>query len=138
MIAIIRISGMVDKKQEIAETLERFRLRRKYSCVIVEENSVVKGMLQKIRSFVAYGEIDNETLIELIKARGELKEKGGKIDAEKIAKKIISQKNMKDLEIKPFFRLHPPRKGINSKQHFPQGVLGNHKQEINKLIKRML
>ena len=39
--------------------------------------------------------------------------------------------------IKPFFRLHPPRGGINTKYHFPKGVLGENK-EINKLILRML
>jgi hypothetical protein len=40
--------------------------------------------------------------------------------------------------IKPFFRLHPPRKGINSKIQYPKGVLGNNKEDINKLIERML
>ncbi len=138
MITIIRIAGMIEKNKEISETLSRLRLRRKYSCVVVEENEVVKGMLQKIRSFVAYGEIDKKTLIELIKSRGQLLDKNEKINAEKVAEKIISQGNMKDLEIKPFFRLHPPRKGIDSKQHFPKGVLGNQGKEINKLIERML
>ena len=39
-----------------------------------------------------------------------------------------------------FFRLHPPRKGIDSKKGFGvgKGVLGNHGDKINELIGRML
>ncbi|MEA3329775.1 MAG: uL30 family ribosomal protein [Nanoarchaeota archaeon] len=138
MIVIIRIKGMVDRNRDIVETLSRLRLRRKYSCVVLAENDVIKGMLQKVRSFIAYGEIDKDTLVELIKARGQLIDKADKIDAEKIADEIIKKGNMKDLKIKPFFRLHPARGGIVSKQHFPKGVLGNHGVEINKLVRRML
>jgi large subunit ribosomal protein L30 len=138
LIVIIRIRGMIDINQDVEETLSRFRLRRKYSCVVLKENEVVKGMLKKIRSFVAYGEIDKETLEELIKARGQPLDKKSKLDSKKIAEKIISQGNMNDLEIKPFFRLHPARGGIVSKQHFPKGVLGDHKKDINNLIRRML
>ncbi|KKL95423.1 hypothetical protein LCGC14_1854700, partial [marine sediment metagenome] len=42
------------------------------------------------------------------------------------------------LNLKPFFRLHPPRKGIKSKLHFPKGVLGDNKEKINDLVLRML
>ena len=45
---------------------------------------------------------------------------------------------VEELNMKPFFRLHPPRGGINAKIHFPKGVLGNNKEKINDLIKRML
>ena len=49
------------------------------------------------------------------------------------------QKKLKEIGLKPFFRLHPPRGGLkSSKKQFPRGVLGNHKQEINKLIEKML
>ena len=41
-------------------------------------------------------------------------------------------------KLKGFFRLHPPRKGINSKLQYPKGVLGDNKKDINKLIERML
>ena len=45
---------------------------------------------------------------------------------------------MSEFNIKPFFRLPPPRGGINSKERFPKGVLGNHREKINELIRRML
>jgi len=55
-------------------------------------------------------------------------------------KKVIEEINdgKKSKIIKPYFRLHPPRKGIKSKLHYPKGVLGNHGEEINKLLERML
>ena len=116
-IAIIRISGMVKVNKDIEETLYRLKLRRKYSCVVVKPTKENLGMIKKIRYHVAYGKINKETYDKLIKERGK-KDKEGKLKA--------------------FFRLHPPRKGINSKLHFPKGVLGNNENKINDLVERML
>ncbi|MBS3099966.1 uL30 family ribosomal protein [Candidatus Pacearchaeota archaeon] len=138
MIAVIRIHGMVDMNERLENTLSRMRLRRKYACTLIPENKVTLGMLKKVRSFVAYGDINDETLVELIAKRGKLLDKTKKIDAKKIAELIQKNENFEDTGIKPFFRLHPPRKGINSKQHFPKGVLGNHREKINDLLRRML
>ena len=112
-IAIIRIKGMVEVRKEFAEAMHRLRLRRKFSCVIVESSPEIIGMLQKIKDFVAYGEISDEIYKEL------------------------NQKRKTNIE--NFFRLHPPRGGIKSKLSFKQGgVLGDNKDKINDLIKRML
>lgn len=144
MKAVIRITGMVNMKQKAEENLSRLRLRRKYACVLIDDSKKeIKGMLKEARNFVAYGDISNEMLVKLIEKRGQPIEKGKKIDAKKIdakkiAENILKQKNMDDLEIKPFFRLHPARGGIETKQHFPRGVLGDNKEKINDLIERML
>jgi large subunit ribosomal protein L30 len=118
-IVVIRISGMIGIRKDIAETLDRLRLRRKYACVVVESTPENLGMIKKVRDFVAFGEINSETEKELVSKRG-------KKDAEG--------------KIKPFFRLHPPRGGIDSKKHFgvAKGVLGDNGKEINNLIIRML
>jgi Ribosomal protein L30/L7E len=139
MIAIVRIRGMMNVLGSIEETLTRFRLRRKYACVVIRENPVNLGMLKKIENFVAYGQIDKSTFIELIKQRG--KATKGKVDAEKIVAEFTegkTEKKLEDLGIKPFFRLHPPRGGIDSKLHYPKGPLGNNREGINELIRRML
>ena len=117
MIAIIRIRGQVNIRKEITETMQRLGLKKKYSCIVLEKPNVVElGMLEKIRDFVAFGELDSETHKKLIEARGKFSKS------------------------KTHFRLHPPRGGIDSKKHFGvgKGVLGNNKNEINKLINRML
>jgi len=113
MIAIIRIKGMVEVRRDFAETLDRLRLRKKFSCVVVEPTPENLGMIQKVRDFVAYGEISKEMFEELKKKR--------------------------KTNIENFFRLHPPRKGIKSKLSFNEGgVLGDNKEKINDLIARML
>lgn len=115
--AVIRISGIVGVPEHIENTLYRLRLRRKYVCVVINTNNKsIQGALEKVKFYVAYGEISKETHDKLIKARG---------------KKV-------DGKLKPFFRLHPPRGGIKSKLQYPKGVLGNNKKDINKLIERML
>lgn len=138
MKCIIRIRGEVGLNRDIVETLNRLRIRKKYSCVIFEPTEEKLGMLKKVKNFVAWGEINDETLEKLIKGRGKLIDKAKKLDVKKIVEGIKSGKKYSELNLKPFFRLHPPRGGINSKLHFPKGVLGNHKDKINELLGRML
>tara|TARA_Y100000034_G_scaffold19272_2_gene21699 strand:- start:3 stop:419 length:417 start_codon:yes stop_codon:yes gene_type:complete len=138
MIAIIRIRGQVGLKKEIVETLNRLRLRRKYTCVVINHKKEQLGMIKKLKDFIAYGEIKKEVFEKLIEKRGQLVDKKKKIDYKKAAEELEKGKKYEELNLKPFFRLHPPRKGIKSKLHFPRGVLGNNKDKINELIERML
>jgi large subunit ribosomal protein L30 len=140
MIALIRITGKVRVEHDVAETLDRLRLGKKFTCVVVNENPETLGMIKKVKDYIAYGNIDEKTLAEMIKARGKvIGDTKAKIkDAEKIAKDVLSGKKFEDLKVKPFFGLHPARGGINTKKHYPRGVIGNHKEDINKLIMRML
>jgi large subunit ribosomal protein L30 len=146
LIAVIRIDGEVKVKPEIRITLDNLRLRRKYSCIIINpSNKSHMGMLTKVKYQVAFGEIEKETLVKLIDSRAEIikdsthdKKNEKKIDAEMIASSLVNGKKLIELGIKPFFRLHPPRKGIKSKINYPKGVLGNNKKDINKLLERML
>lgn len=112
MIAVIRIRGMVGVDRNVEETFNRLRLKRKYSCVVLEPTKENLGRIKKVENLVAFGGINEETY-----------------------KKLVEKRKTK---IKNFFRLHPPRKGIKSKVHFPKGVLGNNQEKINELIERML
>jgi len=148
LIAIIRIAGQVKVKSEIKNTLDRLRMRRKYVCVLINSNNEsLMGMLNKVRFSVAFGIIKKDTLVKLLEARGrkassseiENSKSAAKSDYEKIAEELMKGKNLEELGIKPFFRLHPPRKGIKSKLQYNRGgVLGDNKESINKLIERML
>jgi len=95
-------------------------------------------MLQKVKDYVAYGEIDAKTFALLIEKRAQLIDKKKKTDAKKVVDELEKGKKYESLNLKPFFRLHPPRGGIKSKAHFPKGVLGNHRGKINELVLRML
>jgi len=140
--AVIRISGMVKVKEPIENALSRFRLRRKYACVLVDAgDKSVAGALKKIKYCVAYGEIDKATLVKLIEARGKSVEGNKKeisVDADKVVEGLMSGKKLSDFGLKGFFRLAPPRKGINSKLQYPKGVLGDNGKDINELIGRMI
>ena len=111
-IAIIRIKGMIGLNEDVKETFNRLKLRKKYSCRILEPTKENLGMVKKVANQAAYGEI-----------------------SEDVYKKLNEKRKT---STKDFFRLHPPRGGIKSKVHFPLGVLGNHKEKINELIERML
>ena len=140
MLVAVRIAGQVNLLEDTKETLFRLRMRRKYSSVLLHETSENLKKLQGIRNQVAYGVINKETLLSLIKKRGQPIKSGMKIDAEKIISQL-DKKNLPELGLKPFFRLHPPKGGIDAKKHFgtsSKAVLGDNKEKINDLLRRML
>lgn len=140
MICIIRIRGKVGLDKKAKETLDRLRLRKKYSCIVIAPTKEQSGMLKKMRNFVAFGEIKKDVFEKLIEKRGQKINKEKKSDAKVIVEELEKGKKYEELNLKPFFRLHPPRGGIDSKLHFGKGkgVLGDNKEKINKLIERML
>ena len=137
MIIAIRISGHVEMPSDAEETLFRMRMRKKYTAVLLKETQETKNLLQVVRNFIAYGPIDQKTLEELISKRGKASDNKSKVDIKKVAETILKD-GMGKAGIKPFFRLHPPRKGIDSKTHYPKGILGDNGDKINELVRRML
>jgi len=140
MICLIRIKGRTGLRQETIEGLNRIRLMKKYSCVVIKPSKENLGIVKSLKDFIAFGEINNETFEKLIEKRGKLIDKSKKINPKEIIKKLEEGKSYEELNLKPFFRLHSPRGGIDSKIHFGKGkgVLGNNKESINKLVEKML
>ena len=139
-ICVIRIRGQVGIDKKVKETLDRLRLRRKYSCIVINPTKEQSGMIKKMRNFVAFGEMKKDMLEKLIEKRGQPINKKKKIDVKKAVEELEKGKKYEELNLKPFFRLHPPRGGIDSKLHFGKGrgVLGDNKEHINELVRRML
>jgi len=154
MYAVIRIRGTVGVPKKIEYTLNLLRLKRRYWCNILPENDSIKGMLEKVKDFVTYGEIDRETLVYLLKKRLRMKGNGNRRVSEEDLKKITGFNTFEEfadallsgkVKLKqfeaffPFFRLRPPSKGLKSiKEHWPKGDLGYRGREINELLKRMI
>ncbi len=151
--AVIRVRGIPDVNRDIQHTMMLLGLTRVNHCVIVPENDVTKGMLQKAKDYITWGEVDQETLAALIRARGRvagdealcddyLKDKSEFATVDDMAKAIIENDyKMKDVDgVKPVFRLHPPVKGYegNKRSYRNGGALGYRGAEINALINRML
>ncbi|MCD6398693.1 MAG: 50S ribosomal protein L30 [Candidatus Aenigmarchaeota archaeon] len=151
MYAVIRIKGKVGTKKEIEDTMKMLNLNKKHTCVLVPENPEMIGMLNKLRSHVTWGKISEEILSKMIEKRGRLDGnkriddeflKNNKIKNFKVlSENIIKGKtNLKSLGIKPYFRLSPPSKGFkySIKRHYPRGALGDRKEKINELLKKMI
>ncbi|AIF68802.1 50S ribosomal protein L30 [Palaeococcus pacificus DY20341] len=150
--AIIRVRGRVGVRREVKDTLAMLRLHKVNHLVIIDDTPSYKGMIQKAKDYITWGEIDAETLAKLLKKRGRLtgnkklteeyvQEKLG-MSIEEFAQAVINgEKSLKDLEgLKPVFRLHPPRGGHKTiKRPFKDGgALGYRGEKINELIERML
>ena len=151
--AVIRVRGQPDVNYNIEFTMGLLGLNKVNHCVIVPENDSVKGMLQVAKDYVTWGEVDQATLADMIRARGKvvgdeavtdeyLKEKSEFATIDDLAKAIIdSDYRLKDIEgVKPVVRLHPPVKGYegNKRSYKSGGALGYRGAAINDLIKRML
>ena len=102
-----------------------------------QENNSEIG--KKVESFLAFGEIDKKTLEELIEKRGQAIDKQKKVDVKKALEEMEKAMALEKANLKPFFRLHPPRGGAKTKFHFAEGgILGNHREKINLLVRKML
>lgn len=154
MYAIVRLRGTVNVNPDIRYTLRLLHLPRVNHCVVVEENGYYAGMIQKVKDYVAWGEISADTLQLLLRRRGRVA--GGKrlteeyIRAhtpysgfEELVQALIDgkirPKELANYHIKPVFRLHPPRKGHRGiKRSVTEGgELGYHGKGINELLLKM-
>lgn len=143
MYAVIRIRGTANIRKEIEDTMHMLRLNKPHHCVILPETDTYKGMIHKVKDYITWGEIDNKTLETLIANRAKIN-RTKKIDPKNIKTTVEKVKNGKlhETDIKPVFQLAPPKKGFEKKgikKTFRQGgVLGYRKDEINKLIEKMI
>jgi large subunit ribosomal protein L30 len=149
---VLRIRGRVDVRYDISETLNRLNLPRKFHATIIPDDEVYKGMLYKVKDYIAYGPADPETVKELLLKRGRLK--GNKaiteemikdltgMDLDELAKELSAGSlKLKDIKgLKPVFRLNPPRGGFKGsiKKHIKVGGELGYREDISALIKRML
>ena len=151
MFFVLRIRGTTGVNKDIADTLKMLRLHRINHGVLVEENPTYNGMLQKAKDYITWGEIDSETLAEIISKRGEivggekitdeyLKENTDYSSTQKLAEALInSEIKLNEVNMKQVFRLHPPRKGYEGIRRSIRegGSLGYRGESIEDLIKRM-
>jgi len=152
--AVIRLKGMTHVKRELATTMKLMRLNKKHHCILVQPTGPNVGMINKIKYCVTWGEIDETTLVTLLRKRGRIsgnkrfteeysKQNTGKT-IEHLAKELHELKlNIKEIPgLKPVFRLRPPSHGFEQKgtsfEFSMGGCLGYRGKEINELLKRMI
>ncbi|MDY6773922.1 MAG: uL30 family ribosomal protein, partial [Candidatus Nanohaloarchaea archaeon] len=105
----VRVRGIPDTGRKVSETLESLRLDRKHSCVLLKDNSSNRGMLNAVKDYVAYGEVEEETVEKL-------EEEGSQP-----------------------FSLSPPSKGFRDpKTGYRQGGSVGERDDMDELLERML
>jgi large subunit ribosomal protein L30 len=151
--AVVRIRGHIKVDVRIEDTLRMLRLTRVNHCVVVPATKQTQGMVQKAKDYITWGEIDPETLTDLISKKGRIlgekritdsyvREKTQYPNVQSLAKAMARcEFKYKDLtDVKPIFRLHPPKGGFRTIKRaiHAGGPLGYRGKDINRFIQRSL
>ncbi len=151
--AVIRLRGKHDLRSPVEDTLSMLHLTRQNHCVIVPQDPTYKGMLQVVKDFVTWGEVDEQTVAKALlrrgRAVGDKPIDDGFVKAHSKYKSILDlsqavakgEASLRDVtDLRPVLRLHPPVKGLRAvKRGFHDGGdLGYRGKAINDLIQRML
>ncbi len=149
----VRIRGLSDISQETKDTLMMLRLTRNCHATLLDNRPAYNGMLRKSQHCLTWGEVSQESIVLLLKKRGRLV--GDKKLTDEYAKEL-GYKSLDDLaeaifkvdiefsslpQMKPVFRLRPPKKGYKGKvkkSYAAGGESGYRGDAINDLLKRMV
>ncbi len=155
ILAIVRIRGRTHINSQIEDTLRSLGLTRKNNAIILQADASGSGMIKKVKDYITWGEVDEKTIVSLLKSRGKIT--GGKPLTDDYVKDNSKYSNIGDLAkavsdskaklkevegLKVVFKLNPPLKGFERggiKQPFTKGgALGYRSEKINELISRMI
>ena len=149
---VVRIKGQADVPHWATTTLKLLKLEKKYRATILPAKENTLGMLNKVKHYVSWQEIDSALAKEL------LDKKGRKSGYKKISDADLSETDYKTIDelanalaegktsltklkpLKPWFALSPPRHGFkrSTKRMYGQkGVLGQNK-ELDTLVRNMI
>jgi large subunit ribosomal protein L30 len=114
MIAAVKVRGNVDVPQPVKDTMTNLGLKNRNQIVFYEDSDSVRGMMNKAKDYITYGEVSEE-VIEKVKERYEKVESG----------KVISAR--------------PPSKGFrDTRRGFNQGGSLGERKSLDSLIERMV
>ena len=150
--AVIRIRGVNNVRNTINNTCKLLNVARIHNLTFIDDRVSYKGMLQKAKDIITWGEVTAESVEAVLEKWGRLpgnkrltneylKENTKFASIKEFSQAFVTLKaDLKDIpNLKPFFRLHPPRKGYEAtKIHYTVGgSLGYRGDNINQLIKKM-
>jgi large subunit ribosomal protein L30 len=149
---VIRIRGTINVSQREKDTMRFLRVDRNNYASLIDDRPDYKGMLQKAKDWITWGEPSVETVKEMLEKRGrapgdvklteEYVKELGYEGFEDLAQKLVNcEVGINEVEgLKPFFRMHPPKKGFKKSVKRPyrsKGELGYRGEAINELARRM-
>jgi len=152
-LVVVKIRGTVRAQKETRETLEFLHLVHTNHAVLIDSRAAYMGMLQRVNSYITYGEPTKELVVMMLQKRGRLAgdkkltdeyiQKIGYKSINDLAEAILSCKvqYQKLPDVEPRFKLHPPSKGYKgkTKKGFKAGGEAGYRGEaINELVQRMV
>jgi large subunit ribosomal protein L30 len=152
-LVVVKIRGTVRAQKETRETLEFLHLVHTNHAVLIDSRAAYMGMLQRVNSYITYGEPTKETVAMMLQKRARLAgdkkltdeyiQKAGYKSIDDLAEAIVNCKVefQKLPDVQPLFKFHPPSKGYKgkTKRGFNAGGEAGYRGEaINELVKRMV
>ena len=149
---VVRIKGQVDVPHWAQTTLNLLKLEKKYRATIIPAKDNTLGMLNKVKHYVSWQEIDPSLAKELLdkkvrksgykKVTSEDLKEIGFATLDELASSLAEGKSSltKLKPLKPWFALAPPRHGFkrSTKRMYGQkGVLG-HNKDLSTLVRNMI
>ena len=152
---VVRARSDVKVERTIRETMGYMNLTRVNHAVIIPDNPQYRGMLQKAKDYITWGEADAGMVERMLSERGRMTGDAPLTDAivaestdyksiSEFAKAIVAgDAKVKDIPgLKRVFRLHPPRgpKGWGGikRSYVVGGALGSRGEAISDLVERMM
>jgi len=68
-LVVVRIRGLVSAQREARETLALLHLTHTNHAILIDSRPAYKGMLQRVNSYVTYGEPTAETVTMMLQKR---------------------------------------------------------------------
>lgn len=151
LIAAVRVRGVPDTNRKASKTMQGLRLHNKHNCMLFEDTDANRGMLTRAKDYIAYGEVDTDTVEHLLNKRGRINgnslddeaESFGYDDVSALTEALedgdisLNKLHSKGLSIP--FRLSPPSKGFkDSRRHYNQGGSLGQRDDMNDLLRRMI
>ncbi len=148
---VVNIRGTINIPHPIKDTLTNLRLDRRFTATIVPDNPIYRGMLRKIKNYVAWCPAESALVAKMIEKRGRSGKKP--LQTEDLSKigyktfralaKAISDGELtlgKTAGVKPVFRLAPPRGGFrrSTKRMRTQGGVLGENPDLPKIVETMI
>jgi len=152
LLLVVNLHGAINSSAPVRKSLNELWVAKKFSASVVGDDAPTVGMLRRCKDYVAWSQVDEGLLTDLLKKRGmvtstrrldqdSLKHLGYKSHEELAAKMVKEQTRLSAVEgVLPFFRLAPPKGGFRRslrRQYTEKGLLGDNPM-LEEIVRRMV
>ncbi len=152
LLLVVNLHGSINSSAPVRKALNELWVAKKFSASVVTDDAPTVGMLRLCKDYVAWSQVDEGLLTDLLKKRGmattskvldpaSLKQLGYKKPEDLASKMVKDQLRLSSIQgVLPYFRLAPPRGGFRQslrRQYTEKGLLGNN-PKLGEIVRRMI